>query len=64
MRREIRVCLDRKPDIGEDLVVVGPCWRGEIELFIPRVEFCKEKASQVNSTSAGNRLEGHNLRRA
>ena len=38
--------------------MIGPCWRGEIELFgILRVEMCEEDGSQVDSTGAGNCLE-------
>lgn len=45
--------------------MIGPCWRGEVELFrISRVEVCEEEASEVDSTGARNGLEGHNLRRA
>lgn len=65
MRGEIGICLDRELDVGEDLVVIGPCWRREVKLFrVLRVKVCEEEGSQVDSTGAGNSLEGHNLRRA
>ena len=50
MRREVGVYLDRQLDGREDLVVVGPCWRGEVELFVSRVEMCEEECSEVDCT--------------
>ena len=50
MRREVGVNLNRQLDIREDLVVVGPRWRGEVELFVLRVEMCEEECSEVDST--------------
>ena len=30
---EVRVGLDGEVDVGEDLVVVGPCWCGEVDCW-------------------------------
>ena len=41
---EVWVSLDREADVRHDLVVVGPCWIGEVDCLVrgARVEFCEE----------------------
>ena len=56
--REVRVGSDREVDVGEDLVVVGPCWVAEVDGGRAGVEFREEESSQVHSTCAGNGLDG------
>ena len=50
MRREVGVYLYRQLNVGEDLVVVGPCWRREVELLILGVEMCEKECSEVDCT--------------
>lgn len=51
-------------NIGEDLVVVGPCWRGQVDgrrgLWD---EFAEEKTSQMNRTSTRYSLQRDGLDR-
>lgn len=50
-------------DVGDDLVVVGPSGRGDVDSFCVRggggVEFGEEGGAQVHGASAGDCLEGH-----
>lgn len=49
---EVRVCLDRNVDVGEDLVVVRPCRVRDVDCLCGCgggvVEFCEEEGSQVD----------------
>ena len=59
---EVWVVLDREVDVGEDLVVVCPCWRAEVDRLGFRcggvVELLEEETTKVVGTSAGDGLEG------
>jgi len=59
---EVWVVLDRQVDVVEDLVVVCPCWRAEVNRLGFRcggvVELLEEEATKVVGTSAGDGLEG------
>lgn len=48
--REIGVGFDGQVHVGEDLVVVGPCWGGEVDRLVgwARVEFGEEQSAQVD----------------
>ena len=61
--REVRVCFDGELDVAEDLVVVGPCWRREVDGLVgwTGVEAGKEEGAQVDGTGAGNGLERYCL---
>jgi len=61
-RTEVGVCLDGDTDVGEDLVVVGPCWRGEVDgrrRF--GEEFREEETAEVDCASTGDGLERDGL---
>ena len=59
---EVGVCFHGQVDIGKDLVVVGPCWRGEVDGGCRfGEEFRKEEAAEVDCASAGDGLEGDGL---
>jgi hypothetical protein len=62
---EVWVCPDGEVNIGEDLVVVCPCWGGEINGLVggTRVKFGEEEGSEVDGAGAGNSLKADNLRR-
>lgn len=49
-------------NVGEDLVVVGPCWIREIDSLAfgggRVIKSGEEESTQVHSTSAGHTLEG------
>ena len=59
---EVWVVLDRQVDVVEDLVVVCPCWRAEVDRLGFRcggiVELLEEETTKVVGTSAGDGLEG------
>lgn len=59
---EVWVVLDGEVDVGEDLVVVCPCWRAEVDRLGFRcggvVELLEEETTKVVGTSAGDGLEG------
>ena len=59
---EVWVVLDWKVDVGENLVVVCPCWRAEVDRFGFRcggvVELLEEETTKVVGTGAGDGLEG------
>jgi hypothetical protein len=57
---EVGVVGEGEVDIGEDLVVVGPGWVGEVDggLRVGGVEFGEEESAQVHGTGAGDGLEG------
>lgn len=60
---EVGICCRLEPDVCEDLLVVGPCWRGEID-GRPRlgwIEFRKKQTAQMDRAGAGDRLQGINL---
>ena len=59
---EVGVCLDREVNIGEDLVVVRPCWRGEVDGRRGfGEEFGEEEAAEVDCASTGDGLERDGL---
>lgn len=50
---EVGVIGEGEADIGEDLVVIGPCWVGEVNGRFLRMEFGQEETAQVDG--AGSR---------
>lgn len=62
---EVGVGLDGQVDVGEDLVVVGPGWVGEVDGLVvgARVEPGEEEGSEVDGTGAGDGLETGDLYR-
>lgn len=60
---EVGVGCEGEADIGEDLVVVGPGWVGEVDggLGVRGVEFGKEKGTEMHSSCAGDGLESGHL---
>lgn len=62
-RREIRVCSDGEIHVGEDLVVIGPCGRREINRLVgrPRIEFRKEESTQMEGTRTRDGLDARYL---
>ena len=56
--REVRVGSNGNRDIGEDLIVIGPCWIAEIDLGLARIELCEEESTQVHCSCAGDGLDG------
>ena len=63
LRGEVGVGFYGEVDVGEDLVVVGPCWGGEVDGLVigAEVEFGEEEAAEVDGASAGDGLEGGDL---
>lgn len=63
LRGEIWVGFDRQVHVGENLVVVGPCWGGEVDGLVraARIELGEEKSAQVDSTGARDGLEARYL---
>lgn len=63
MRGEVGVGFYGEVDVGEDLVVVGPGWGGEVDglVFGAEVEFGEEKTAEVDGAGAGDGLEGGDL---
>ena len=61
---EIRVVCSLEADVGEDLLMVGPGWAGEVDRGTRRgrVEFGEEKATKMASASSGDGLECGDLR--
>jgi len=59
LRGEVRVIGNGKPGIGEDLIVVGPCRAGEVDMWSwsGRVESGEEEGAQVHCTGARDRLD-------
>lgn len=49
---------DGNTDIGEDLVVIGPCWVGQIDGLVALVEFGEEESTQMAGTGARDGLDG------
>lgn len=60
LRVEVGVVGEGEVDVGEDLVVVGPGWVGEVDggFRVGGVEFGEEESAQVHGTGAGDGLEG------
>lgn len=58
---EVGVCGEGEADVGEDLVVVGPCWVREVDGWLVRVEFGEEEAAEVDGAGAGDGLQGADL---
>lgn len=54
---KVRVGGDGHAHVGEDLIVVGPCWVGEVDSAVAGVEPVEEEGAQVASASAGNGLD-------
>lgn len=50
-------------DVGENLVVVGPCWGGEVNGLIGRagIEAGKEESAEVDGAGAGDCLKACDL---
>ena len=57
---EVGVGFYGEGDIAEDLVVVGPCWTGEVDgLGLgARIEFGEEEGAEMHRARAGDSLEG------
>lgn len=55
---KVRVLCDGNANIGEDLVVVGPCWVGQENGLVALVEFGEEQSTQVDGTGARDGLNG------
>lgn len=59
---EVWVVLDGEVNVGEDLVVVCPCWRTEVDCLGFRcggvVKLLEEETTKVVGASAGDGLEG------
>jgi len=55
---KVGVGCDGQFDVGEDLVVVCPGGVAEIDRGRSGEEACEEESTQVNSTSAGDGLDG------
>lgn len=49
---EVGVGGELEADVGEDLVVVRPCWVGEVDGGLLRVEFGEEEAAEVDGAGA------------
>lgn len=62
-RRKIGVRLRRKLDVGEDLVMIGPCGVGEINCLVrrPWIEFRKEESTKMKGTRTGDGLDARYL---
>lgn len=60
---EVGVGFNGQVDVREDLVVVGPCWGGEVDGLIvgTEVEFGEEETAEVDGAGAGDGLEGGDL---
>ena len=60
--REVGVALRGEFDVGEDLVVVGPCWRAHVDGLCfgigGVVESVEEEGAKMGGTCAGDGLEG------
>lgn len=60
---EVWILGDRQADIGEDLIVVGPCWVAEVNggllgrIAVRVVEARKEKAAEMAGAGAGDGLD-------
>lgn len=61
---EVGVGFYGEVHVREDLVVVGPCWGGEVDGLVggAHVEFGEEKGAEVNGAGAGDCLEAGDLR--
>ena len=57
LRGEVGVVGEGESDIGEDLVVVGPGWRGEVEGGFVGMEAREEETSQMDGARAGDGLK-------
>jgi hypothetical protein len=60
---EVGVVGEGEADIGEDLVVIGPGWVGEVDggLGLCGVELGEEEAAQVDGAGSRDGLEGADL---
>lgn len=63
MSGKVRVGFYGKVDIREDLIVVGPCWRREVDGLIggTLVELGEEESAEMDSAGAGDCLEAGDL---
>ena len=61
---EVRVRLYGEVDVGKDLVVIRPCWRGEVDRLIvwTFIELGEKEATEMNGAGAGDGLETCNLK--
>lgn len=60
---EVGVGFYGEIDVGEDLVVIGPCWGGEVDGLVvgAHVEFGEEETAEVDGTGARDGLEAGDL---
>ena len=61
-RREVGVVGQLQADVGEDLVVIGPCRVGEVDGGLLGVELGQEETAQMDSAGSRNGLQGTDLR--
>ncbi len=61
--REVGVGFYGELNVGEDLVVVCPCWGGEVDGLIGRagIEAGEEEGAEVDGAGAGDGLEACDL---
>lgn len=59
MGGKVWVGLNGNVYVGEDLVVVGPCWVGEVDGLVMRAreEFREEEGSEMEGACAGDGLQ-------
>lgn len=55
---EVGISGDWEVDVGEDLVVICPCWVAEIDGGFARVEFRQKKSAEMDGSCAGDGLKG------
>ena len=55
---EVGIVFDWEVDVGEDLVVVRPCWITEVDGGFAGIEFRDEESSEMNGSRAGDGLDG------
>ena len=62
---EVGVGLYGEMDVGEDLVVVGPCGGGEVDGLVggAGVEAGQEEGAEVDGAGAGDSLQAYDLER-
>ena len=56
--RKIWVCCEGEVDVGEDLVVVRPCWVASVGGWPAWVEFGEEESTEMDCSCAGDGLDG------
>lgn len=62
---EVWIGIYGEVDVGEDLVVVGPCWGGEVDGLVGRagIEAGEEESTEVDGAGAGDSLKACDLER-